>query len=91
METAYCVAQAVNALNIPEEIRQYCIHINYNPYLEEWNFHGFIVKSRRSIEEIIEWVNRICSWLQCQYPRGPEWLGGYFFGYGIYSLADKII
>jgi hypothetical protein len=91
METAYCVAQAVNALNIPDEIRQYWIHFNYNPFLEEWDFHGFVMKGQRSIEEIIEWVNRICSWLQCQYPQGPQWLGEYFVGYGIYPSDNKII
>ena len=91
METAYCVAQAVNALNIPDEIRQYWIHFKYNPYLEEWGFHGFVMKGRRSIEEVIEWVNRICSWLQCQYPQGPIWLGEYLVGSGVSSSADKII
>lgn len=73
MDSRECVLEAVETLGAPEEL--YCLRDNfdYDPVYREWGFDGYCFKGTKALMDPGLWVQKICDWLQVNYPDGPLW------------------
>jgi hypothetical protein len=71
MEVVDYVVEAATALRAPAEVWLFRNKFNYDWSCQEWSFEGPLSKGPKTLAEMREWVERICGWLQCQYPTGP--------------------
>ena len=68
-----CVLEAVTALGAPEEMRRLRESFDYDPVYHEWGFDGYYFKGAKALVDPGVWVQKICDWLQVNYPDGPLW------------------
>ena len=68
-----CVQEAVETLGAPEEMRRLQDSFDYDPVYREWGFDGYYFKGSKALEDPRVWVQKICDWLQVNYPDGPLW------------------
>ena len=73
MDIQDCVVEAVQALGAPEELRRLQDNFNFDPVYREWGFDGYFFRGPKALVEPQVWVQKICDWLQINYPRGPLW------------------
>ena len=73
MEIHDCVREAVESLGVPQELRGLQNNFDYDPVCREWGFDGFFFKGPKALTDPRLWVERICEWLQVNYPDGPIW------------------
>ena len=68
-----CVLEAVATLGAPEEMRRLRDNFDYDPVYQEWGFDGYYFKGTKALVDPGVWVQKICDWLQVNYPDGPLW------------------
>ena len=68
-----CVLEAVATLGAPEELRRLRKNFDYDPVCREWGFDGYYFKGPKTLVDPGVWVQKICDWLQVNYPDGPLW------------------
>lgn len=68
-----CVLEAVATLRAPEELRCWQENFTYDPICREWGFDGYYFKGPKVQVDPRTWVEKICDWLQVNYPDGPLW------------------
>ena len=68
-----CVLEVVETLGAPEEMRRLRDNFDYDPVYREWGFDGYYFKGSKVLEDPGVWVQKICDWLQVNYPNGPLW------------------
>jgi hypothetical protein len=74
-----CVLEAVDTLGAPEELRRMRDNFDYDPVYREWGFDGYCFKGSKALADPGAWVQKICDWLQANYPNGPFWAMGKSF------------
>lgn len=65
------VNEAAVALAAPQEVWLVRHNFNYDWRGQEWCFSGPCAKGTWALMDMREWVERICGWLQFNYPQGP--------------------
>jgi len=73
MDIKACVSEAVKTLGYPEELRPLQDNFDYDPVCREWGFDGYYFKGTKALVDPGVWVQRICDWLQDNYPDGHLW------------------
>ncbi len=73
LDTKECVQEAVETLGAPEELRRLRDNFDYDPVYREWGFDGYYFKGPKALMDPGVWVQKICDWLQVNYPDGPIW------------------
>ena len=73
MESVLYVAEAADALKVPQELMVYWHNFDYDPFEEEWVFDGITIKGHEFKGDMGLWAKQICTWLQDNYPQGPVW------------------
>ncbi len=73
MDIQECVLEAVETLGAPEELRRLQDNFDYDPVYREWGFDGYFFKGPKALVDPGVWVQKICDWLQVNYPDGPLW------------------
>ena len=68
-----CVLEAVTTLGAPEELRRWRENFDYDPVYREWGFDGYYFRGPKVLVDPGVWVQKICDWLQANYPDGPLW------------------
>ena len=68
-----CVREALVTLGAPEELRRLRENFGYDPVYREWGFDGYYFKGPKALVDPGVWVQKICDWLQVNYPDGPFW------------------
>jgi hypothetical protein len=68
-----CVLEAVEILGTPQELRGLQANFDYDPVYREWGFDGYYFKGPKALVDPGVWVQKICDWLQVNYPDGPLW------------------
>jgi hypothetical protein len=71
MKVVDYVFEAAAALGAPAEVWSFRNSFNYDWSCQEWCFSGPSAKGPKALADMREWVERICGWLQSQYPTGP--------------------
>ena len=71
MEVTDYVFEAAAALRAPVEVWLFRNNFTYDWSCQEWGFAGPCSRGPTTLTEMREWVERICGWLQDQYPGGP--------------------
>jgi hypothetical protein len=66
------VAEAVNELNAPA-VWLFRNKFDFDYAGQEWCFTGSCFKGPKSLADAREWVEKICGWLQYQYPDGQPY------------------
>jgi hypothetical protein len=67
------VLEAIAALGAPEDVYGLRENFDYDPVYREWGFDGYYFKGSKAQVEPEVWVQKICDWLQVNYPDGPLW------------------
>ncbi len=65
------VLEALETLGAPEELRRLQENFDYDPVHLQWGFDGYYLKGPKALEDPRVWVQKICDWLQANYPHGP--------------------
>jgi hypothetical protein len=73
MDIQACVFEAVKTLAAPEELRPLQDNFDYDPVYREWGFDGYYFKGPKALVDPGVWIQKICGWLQVNYPDGPYW------------------
>jgi hypothetical protein len=74
LDTQTCVLEAVETLGVPEELHRMKDNFDYDPVYREWGFDGYYFKGPKALIDPVVWVQKICDWLQANYPAGPLWV-----------------
>ena len=64
------VREAVETLGAPDELRRRLDNFDCDPVYREWGFDGYYFKGPKSEADTGMWVQKICDWLQVNYPDG---------------------
>ena len=72
MHAAFYAAEAARTLGMPAEMGSLFKDFEYDPDMQQWCFEGYYIRGHKSSQSAAQWVEKICTWLQRHYPRGPE-------------------
>ncbi len=68
--TDYFIEAAIE-LDAPVDLWLFRNNFTYDQANQEWRFQGACSKGPKSLADAREWVEKICGWLQYNYPEGP--------------------
>ncbi len=71
MRIANCIFEAAMALEVPGELLMYPQIFVYDPADQEWRFTEDL-EEPEILDHLKEWMEKMCGWLQYQYPDGPQ-------------------
>lgn len=72
MQVENYIIEAAVALAAPPKVWRLRTSFNYDGRGQEWCFEGPRAPGGQALTDVHEWAQRICGWLQFNYPLGPD-------------------